>query len=176
MRVSGIDISTTALDLCRTHLAHRGFDERIGELREAGADAVPFPDASFDGIVEACVFQHLSRDERMKAFQEVRRLLKPGGIFAGYMLSEHHSLFLEKGENQVPDDPGTLTLTEGKSKLYLTNIGLAHFYRREELLELLRGFQIVDPCRVDYDLPEEEARRRGYESYKQGMWAVYAVR
>lgn len=176
VKVSGIDIASNALELARSNLGRFGHEKLIGDLREASATDVPFPDATFDGIIEACVFQHIDRAGREKAFAEVARLLKPGGIFAGYMLSQNHSLFESKRAEQLPDDPGSLRLEEGGSNIYLTNIGLAHFFSRDEYSELLPGFETVDPCRTDYDLPHEEASRRGYESYRQGMWALYAVK
>lgn len=176
LRVSGIDVSPTALALAREQLAQAGCAQRVGELREAPAGQVPFADASFDGIVEACVFQHLPRPERLAAFGEIKRLLKPGGVFVGYLLDVGHTVFEQQQAQQLPDDPGTLDLREGRSPLYLTNLGLCHFFRREELRELLDGFAVVDPGLATYELPREEARRRGYDAYRQSMWTVYAIR
>lgn len=42
------------------------------------AHALPFPDASFDAVTLQFASRHL---EIVKAFKEVRRVLKPGGIF-----------------------------------------------------------------------------------------------
>ncbi len=176
IRVSGVDISPTALALGRQNLERAGFGNRIGRLVEAPASAVPFESESFDGVIEACVFQHLAKNERVAAFREVKRLLKPGGVFVGYMLDAGHTVFQQKKSAQLPDDPGTLVLQDGRSKIYLTNIGLSHFYERDELLSLLDGFSIVDPCLTTYYLPAEEANKRGYPSYLQSMWTVYAVK
>lgn len=176
IRVSGIDLASNALQLARERLAQAGVGHLIGELVEGSVVETPFADASFDGILEACVFQHLDRDARVRAFGEVRRLLKPGGVFVGYMLDAGHSTFVEKKDQQVAGDPGSLYLNDGTSKIHLTNIGLAHFFQRDELIELFNGFSLVDPCLTTYYLPAEEARRRGYEQYLQSMWTVYAVK
>lgn len=176
IRVSGVDISPTALGLAKGNLESRGHAEKVGSLLEASVADVPFPDASFNGIVEACVFQHLDKDDRKRAFGEVARLLKPGGLFVGYMLGADHTVFQARRNEQTPDDAGTVSLHDGKSKIYLTNIGLAHFFTAEEIRDLFSGFTIVDPCRTDYDLPREEAARRGYDQYHQSMWTVYAVK
>jgi SAM-dependent methyltransferase len=176
IRVSGVDIAPNALELARANLGRLGFAPLIGELREASAIALPFADASFDGIIEACVFQHFDPEERRHAFTEVARVLKPGGLFAGYLLSDAHSIYREKKASELPEDPGTLMLEEGGSNIYLSNIGRAHFYRREEFRDLLPGFAVIDPCAVDYDIPREEAERRGYQSYRQGMWALHAIK
>ena len=176
IRVSGIDISPTALGLARKALERAGYQNRIGTLVEASASAVPFADASFDSIIEACVFQHLSKSDRERAFAEVRRLLKPGGLFVGDLLDVGHSVYQAKRHEELPDDPGTLPLAEGGSKFHLTNIGLSHFFRKDEFDQLLTGFSVVDPCLTTYYLPRDEARRRGYEKYLQSMWTVYAIR
>ena len=174
--VSGVDISPIALQLARQNLQRTGFGHRIGELVEAPVSGVPFEDESFDGVVESCVFQHLGKDDRRRAFREVNRLLKPGGVFVGYMLDVGHTVFQEKQGEQLTDDPGTLTLADGRSKVYLTNLGVCHFYRKQEIVGLLDGFSIVDPCLTTYYLPREEAQKRGYAEYLQSMWTVYAIK
>ena len=176
IKVSGVDIAPTAIQLARRTLESAGHAGRIGALVHASVSDVPLPDASFDGILEACVFQHLPRQERESAFREVNRLLKPGGVFAGYMLDRGHTVFTQHAREQLADDPGTVVLAEGRSHLYLTNIGSSHFFSREEFKSLLPGFSSVDPCLTTYYLPCEEARQRGYDEYLQSMWTVYAVK
>jgi len=180
IRVSGIDIAPTALGLARETLERRGLAGRLERLELGSVAELPFPDASFDCAVEACVFQHLDHDARGRAFAEVKRVLKPGGVFVGYMLSRSHSLFgLESAGAAVTYDPGSFILRERgerASGFHLGNIGLSHFFAREEFAALLAGFATVDPCMSDYEIPREEARRRGLERYVQGMWTVYAVK
>ena len=81
--VSGIDLSPIALDLCRRKLEAAGLGHKVRALVEGSVADVPFADRAFDGIFEACVFQHLNKQDRQKAFSEVHRLLKPGGLFVG---------------------------------------------------------------------------------------------
>lgn len=176
IRVSGIDISPTALSLCAANLHHAGAANRIGTLKEESVTETSFPDESFDGVIEACVFQHLTKQERRQTFAEVARILKPGGVFVGYMLDQGHSTFQQKKSEQLQDDPGSLLLHDNRSNFYLTNIGLAHFFSRDEYDVLFKGFSVVDPCLTSYYLPREEAQKRGYETYLQSMWTVYAVK
>lgn len=175
--ISGVDISPTVLELCRKNLAAAGLEGKIGSLLEASVTDVPLPDASVDGIFESCVFQHLDKQDRKKAFAEVKRLLKPGGVFIGNMLDSRHFVYQKRKGEALPDDPGTLLLQEGGTRFYLTNIGLTHFYSREEFDTLLNGFSIIDPSQTIYYLPKFEAKKRGYaEPYMQSMWTVYAVK
>ena len=176
IEVSGIDISPTALRLCEQNLRRPRLRDRVGKLVQGSVTDAPFPDDSFDGIFESCVFQHLSRADRESAFGEVRRLLKPGGLFVGYMLDRGHTVFRQKKSQQLPDDPGSLVLQDRRSGYYLTNIGLSHFFSREEYFDLLKGFSVIDPCLATYYLPKEDAARRGYGGYQQSMWIVYAVK
>lgn len=174
--VSGVDIAPTALELARGLLAESGHGDLTDEFVEASVSDVPLPDQSFDGILESCVFQHLPRADRERAFTEVGRLLKPGGLFVGNMLGDNHTIYRQKAGDDLPDDPGTLLLDDGSSKIHLSNIGLSHFFAKDEFARLLEGFSEVDPCLSEYYLPREEARRRGYDQYLQSMWTVFAIK
>lgn len=66
--------------------------EKLGaswvEIRHARAEKLPFPDGSFDRVT-GYLFLHFTNIEQ--AFQEIVRVLKPGGIFAtGYPLHFPH--------------------------------------------------------------------------------------
>jgi len=60
-----------------------GYDKE--RLVQGSADSLPFPDASFDVCTMNQVIHHFPMDNgyafNLKAFQEVYRVLKPGGIF-----------------------------------------------------------------------------------------------
>ncbi len=179
IRVSGIDIAPTAIELARANLGRRGFASLVDRLELGSVTELPFPDQSFDGAVEACVFQHLDKAGRVRAFAEVKRVLKPGGVFVGYMLSRSHTLWEIKAGTAVADDPGTVILNETgakPNKMHLQDIGLSHFFARDEFDKLLAGCGTIDACVSDYDIPREEAKRRGFERYHQGMFTVYAVK
>jgi SAM-dependent methyltransferase len=176
IQVSGIDLAKNALELARINLERSGYKDKIGQLVEGSVTETPFESGTFDGILESCVFQHIDRAGRKKAFDEVRRLLKPGGLFVGYMLDAGHTVFKARAKDQLEGDPGTLHLADGTSKIHLTNIGSAHFFEKKEYLEYFEGFSVIDPCLTTYYLPKEEAKKRGYDEYLQSMWTVYAVK
>ncbi|MBT3784386.1 class I SAM-dependent methyltransferase [bacterium] len=176
IRVHGVDISPVALKLCRSVLEDGMGSECVGELISGSVCDVPLENESMDGIIESNVFQHLDAAERQKAFHEVCRILKPGGIFVGYMLSSQHQVFQDRKKDELEEDPGTLILNDGGSAFQMNNLGLSHFFNKEEFTQYLKGFHIVDPCEVIYDLPLEESKRRGFNSFRQTMWNLYAIK
>jgi ubiquinone/menaquinone biosynthesis C-methylase UbiE len=45
------------------------------------ADDMPYPDASIDRVFSSLMFHHLPREVKEGTLREVRRVLKPGGLF-----------------------------------------------------------------------------------------------
>jgi SAM-dependent methyltransferase len=70
----GIDPDPAQLAVARRHVT------RSGRLAAASGERLPFRDAAFDRVVSVCVLEHTDDDRRVLA--EVRRVLKPGGVFA----------------------------------------------------------------------------------------------
>jgi ubiquinone/menaquinone biosynthesis C-methylase UbiE len=75
------DCEIVATDLNGAMVAHA---ERVGTSRavtwrEADVMTLPFPDATFDVVV--CQFSVMFFPDRVAAYREVRRVLRPGGTF-----------------------------------------------------------------------------------------------
>jgi SAM-dependent methyltransferase len=71
-RLAGVDINETALELARSELPNV-------ELHQAGAEKLPFLGSTFHYVTCIEVLEHLPPKLRPTAFQEMRRVLKPGG-------------------------------------------------------------------------------------------------
>jgi SAM-dependent methyltransferase len=74
--VVGVDPTVAQLAVAR---------ERAGGVRyaRAYADALPFPDASFDAVVVCLVFEHIA--DHVPAIREIARVLEPGGRFLCFL-------------------------------------------------------------------------------------------
>jgi ubiquinone/menaquinone biosynthesis C-methylase UbiE len=72
--VAGVDITDKHLELTAQNFASMG---KSIDLRKADAAAIPFPDASFDGVHSFGVLHHIPDVENVLA--EIYRVLKPGG-------------------------------------------------------------------------------------------------
>lgn len=73
-RITATDFNEAMLGHAKTRLA----DPRI-TWKVADAQALPFEDASFDAVV--CQFGAMFFPDKVKAFREARRVLRPGGHF-----------------------------------------------------------------------------------------------
>jgi SAM-dependent methyltransferase len=74
-RVEGIDISQAAIDAGNREIRRRAIGNVA--LSAQNAEAMDFPDNTFDFIFGSGILHHLDYD---KAMTELRRVLKPGGV------------------------------------------------------------------------------------------------
>jgi len=77
--VVGVDQSPEMLDEARSRLLLAAETERV-RLVEAGADELPFEDASFDGLTAAYLLRYL--DDLPAGLRELARVLRPGATAA----------------------------------------------------------------------------------------------
>lgn len=74
VRLTGVDISPAMLKIARQRASELGLEV---DFREADAQALPFPDASFDTVV--CTLSLCNVPDDRKAVAEMKRVLRPGG-------------------------------------------------------------------------------------------------
>lgn len=80
-RVDGIDLTAEYVEVARRFSARLGLGDAVS-YREASATSLPFADAAFDGAYMLHVGMNIT--DKRSVFEEVRRVLKPGGMFAIY--------------------------------------------------------------------------------------------
>lgn len=82
---TGVDLTEAAIDLARRNFSQRGLS---GTFQTADAEALAFPDESFDLVYSHGVLHHTP--DTVQAIREVRRVLRPGAQ-AVVMLYHRHS-------------------------------------------------------------------------------------
>jgi 2-polyprenyl-6-hydroxyphenyl methylase/3-demethylubiquinone-9 3-methyltransferase len=94
-RLRELGAEIVGLDRSRRMLEQaQGLSRVLGTSR-----SLPFPDRTFDGVVAVEVFQHLAPGTLDTVFQEVQRVLKPGGLVA---IVDRNLLALEPGRPWCP--------------------------------------------------------------------------
>lgn len=102
-----------------------------GQLRESGIETrvqtdlnrIPFDDAQFDFITAVCVYHHVPPPGRAGLTREVRRLLKPGGVFA---IIEHnpYNPITRLIVSRTPVDRDAILLRPGETRSLMRDAGL----------------------------------------------------
>lgn len=144
--IAGVDISPTAVELCRQELARRGLD---GDIRAANMTALPWEKESFDAVVD--VFSAYCLDEKQfsKFLDESARVLKKGGWFFAFTPSKESDAFTDHAPATLVD-ASTLNGIYRETSPYSGNHYPFRFTTTAELGAALtaRGFTIVTQERV----------------------------
>ena len=83
----GVDLTQAAIDTTQSRFGLYGFKTN---LQRVDAEVLPFPDASFDIVYSWGVIHHSEKPEAIVA--EIKRVLKPGGMFIGMLYGRRSSL------------------------------------------------------------------------------------
>jgi SAM-dependent methyltransferase len=86
-RCFGVDLTQAAIETTRSRLALYGLESTLQRLDAA---RLPFPDAQFDLVYSWGVIHHSERPEVIVG--EIRRVLKPGGLFVGMLYGRRSPL------------------------------------------------------------------------------------
>jgi len=124
----GVDVVAEGVDAARA----RGFEARVVDLN---GDALPFPDAHFDGVVHLAVLEHVF--DPFAVIREIHRVLRPGGelvIAVPNAASLTNRLRILFGRIPVTSSD---TGWDGGHLHYFTKHALDHFLADE-------GFEVVE--------------------------------
>jgi ubiquinone/menaquinone biosynthesis C-methylase UbiE len=86
----GVDLTRRAIEITRARFQLYGFKS---ELQQIDAEVLPFPKDSFDVVYSWGVIHHSAHPERI--IEEIRRVLKPHGVFLGMMYGRHSLVALK---------------------------------------------------------------------------------
>jgi len=143
--VSGIDGSSTAIQRAKERLAS---EELVADLRVGDFTELPWPDATFDGIVENVSLGCNPISSIERALDEVNRVLRPGAPFLSSFFSDKTWGY---GEGEVTERDGFINLRDGP----LAKGGFCLFLSRDRIPELFRRFTDTNVERVSWTLGGE---------------------
>lgn len=84
-RVTGVDLHAPSLDKAKENVRQHGLEEQV-RLVIGNALALPFPDNSFDVVINEAMLTMLTYEQKQQAVSEYLRVLKPGGRLATHDL------------------------------------------------------------------------------------------
>lgn len=128
------DFSAGMLDEARASLAESG---RAFHFAEVDAQAIPYADASFDGVVANHMLYHVP--DRDKALGEIRRVLKPNGTLFAATNGERHLVEFEELLRRAETPEGWWRVPTATLDFSLENGGE----------QLARHFSAVEPRPYD---------------------------
>ncbi len=160
-RVTGCDISPTALARCRAWLAREGL---TATLIQHPMTELPYPDGSFDGVLAMYVVYHATRAQMERTLAEVGRVLVPGGRFYATFIARDQlrkRLPPEVASRRIEIEPFTF-VDPGD---VVGDKGLPHHYCDEaEVRHLLAGF-VIDDLRLNRREETDDRGRRKLHSH-----------
>lgn len=147
-RAAGIDISPQAIHWAEEWCKREGLE---ADLRVGDVTSLPYDDASFDVVVSHGVLDHILPEQARRTAEEVRRVLRPQGLFYCDLRSSDD---FEHGEGQEVA-PNTFVVTGGFEE------GLVqHFFTLAEINALFEGlFKIVHIETADHRLAPDFVRK-----------------
>jgi SAM-dependent methyltransferase len=131
-KVAHADVELTGVDPSAASIAAATArpPQRTTFVRSVG-DRLPFEDASFDAAFTACVFHHIPVEEHEHWGRELRRVLRPGGIFINFEHNPYNPLTRRVVRN-CPFDDGVTLLRPAYARRMIARAGFAagepHFY------------------------------------------------
>jgi SAM-dependent methyltransferase len=122
-RVSGIDGSTDAIAEAKRRLSESGL---VGDLQVADYTSLPFPDGTFDLVIDRGALTCTGTRSMHIAIGEIHRVLRPGGYFLFNPISDTDTSY--RAGQPGPDDV-TVDITAGDFQ----GVGQIRFVSRREI-------------------------------------------
>ncbi len=144
------DLSTGMLESARSNLVATG---RTIKCEVVDAQKIPYPDGTFDAVLANHMLYHVPN--RRLALQEIRRVLKRGGVFFSTTVGDNHmhkmyewilqisggkqgmftlQFTLENGRRQLKEYFSSTRLSRYSNDLWVTDVGVISTYIRSVIL------------------------------------------
>jgi SAM-dependent methyltransferase len=144
--VSGIDGSASAIQAARQRQSGEGI---LADLRVGDFAHLPWPDDSFDGVVENVSLYTNPWTAIQRALSEVLRVLRPGAPFLSSFFTDRTWGY---GTGEMVELDGFIELREGP----LAGAGFCLFLKRARVPELFQDFCNLNVERVSRTMGAEQ--------------------
>ncbi|MHA1215248.1 MAG: class I SAM-dependent methyltransferase [Candidatus Hodarchaeales archaeon] len=135
-QVSGSDISEKAVTLTNEWLKE---EQLKADIQQGSFTSINQPDDSFDLVIAMNVIYHGTKQDVLKGFSEVFRILKPGGLFYGTLKTKNKDEPFYNNTGVEIIDSQTIILKDG------VEAGLPHFFSyKEDLMDFFTGYEIKE--------------------------------
>jgi len=160
--VAGIEGSPTAVAYAKRRFADEGL---AGDMRVGDFAALPWPNESFDMVLDRQALAHTTKATIVRALEESHRVLKPRGRLLSIIYSDEHpgrACGTDRGHNDYDD------FSDG----YFAGLGTTHFATHREIDELF-GARFTVGSAVH---TREEQTLHGEPHVSNAFWKVECVK
>lgn len=154
----GIDFAPSGVELCQQVLRSWQVE---ADVQLADMTALPFADHSFSIVFDVVSMQHLTRSQHQQALAEVKRVLKPGGMFFSYHLGDN--AFIKSSSVMLDSD----TVTDIPAGFPLAGNGQTCLLSVDSYQELL--------TQAGFQLQSLETVSRSYQQRQQYLEYLIAI-
>jgi SAM-dependent methyltransferase len=137
LAVEAIDGSAAGVSFAREQARARGVSLNV---QQGSVDVLPFPDRTFDFVLSWNVIYHGTLGDVGRRLAEIWRVLKPGALYQGTMLSMRNSNY-RRGRAVAPDTFVDGTEEKAHPHFYCDAPGLIALFAGFELLSLTQQQQ-----------------------------------
>jgi len=141
-KVSGVDVDRAQVSLAQEEKKSRRVEELAFLLNDAAN--LCFPDSCFDAVTMLGVLTLSSKSQRSRIVNEVDRVLKAHGhvFIEEFGRTWENPVYAQRYRKDVKDsgELGTVTVKDEAGRI----LHLGHHFTRREIINLLKGFRIID--------------------------------
>jgi SAM-dependent methyltransferase len=150
-----------ALERTAQWLAEEGLS---ATLKRVDMTVIPYPDGFFDAVISLYVLHHNTIANIRTALSEIRRTLRPGGLFFATLVATGD---FKEGRGQLIE-PRTWVVEEQGYEDGVPH----HFFTEDEIRAVLEGFRLIELERGERSFVEEATGHLVLSAH----WEVWAER
>lgn len=139
-RLTCVDVSTKSLEIAEERFS------ALAEYKVFDGQTLPFTDECYDLVFSACVFHHIPTEEHVGLLREIRRVLRPGGLFVVFEHNPYNPLTV-RAVNSCLFDENAVLIDAYTLRKRVTAAGFASVQHRYRIFfpRILRPLRMIEP-------------------------------